>query len=253
YLGKVTLPDTLAEIKRSAFEGCSGLKSITIPKRVKTIAETAFDRCRDLKSIKVDKQNSKYSSKDGVLMNKKQTKLIRCPEGKEGYYIVPESVKKMGARAIRGCVRLRGIEIRNHVTDINKETYSYQVEGDPRGYYLTNLIFERGNKNVKAAKRSGAKYIKTIRIESLKVQSQALRIKWSDFSYAEGYEIWYSVNADMKKAKKIQVSAKKTSKKLKKLTPGRKYYVQVRPYLTDAGTGKKVYSAWSQKKSILFQ
>lgn len=68
--------------------------------------------------------------------------------------------------------------------------------------------------------------------------------------YVSGYEARYSLKANMSKAKKITVGKKSTatSTVIKKLSPKKKYYVQVRSYVK---VGKKTfYSDWSKAKSV---
>lgn len=47
----VVLPDTVENIGRNSFAGCSSLKSITIPDSVKTISRGAFSNCSGLESV----------------------------------------------------------------------------------------------------------------------------------------------------------------------------------------------------------
>lgn len=69
-------------------------------------------------------------------------------------------------------------------------------------------------------------------------------------SGAKGYQIKYSVKSNMKPAKTTSISG--TKKTITKLSKGKKYYVQVRAYKIDSG-GKKVYGAWSAKKSVIIK
>lgn len=64
-----------------------------------------------------------------------------------------------------------------------------------------------------------------------------------------GYQIRYSLKSNMKKAKKVTVAKKGvTSKTVRKLKSGKKYFVQIRTYKTV--DGKTYYSAWSKKKTV---
>ena len=109
---------------------------VTVPEGVRKIADSAFDLCGKLKEIAVAEGNPVYSSRNGALMNKKKTVLIRCPEGVRGEYAIPdgvrgigreafvnrggrgprsvtlpESVREIGALAFEGCLRLRKITV----------------------------------------------------------------------------------------------------------------------------------------------
>ena len=84
---------------------------------------------------------------------------------------------------------------------------------------------------------------------SLKNSSaKAMKVSYKKVKGAAGYEIRYSTKSNMKSAKKV--TTKSTSTTIKKLTKGKKYYVQVRAYKLDSA-GKKIYSkAKSAKANI---
>lgn len=84
---------------------------------------------------------------------------------------------------------------------------------------------------------------------SLKNSSaKAMKVSYKKVKGAAGYEITYSTKSNMKSAKKV--TTKSTSTTIKKLTKGKRYYVQVRAYKVDS-TGKKIYSkAQSSKVSL---
>ena len=52
-LKSVTLPSTLTDLGRYAFDSCSSLESITIPEGVTTIPELTFAECSSLKEVKL--------------------------------------------------------------------------------------------------------------------------------------------------------------------------------------------------------
>ena len=102
FTGSLTLPKNLTSIEWDAFLGCSGLTSVTIPESVKEIGGGAFSNCSNLSSIIVD-GNTDYDSVDNVLFNKDHTTLLSYPAGKKDTsYVVPESVKSIGACAFMG-------------------------------------------------------------------------------------------------------------------------------------------------------
>ncbi|MGN0153578.1 MAG: fibronectin type III domain-containing protein [Lachnospiraceae bacterium] len=91
-----------------------------------------------------------------------------------------------------------------------------------------------------------------------KVQSPAkkqIKVTWKKKSGVAGYEIQVSTSSKFKKSltKTYKIStAKTTSKTIKSLKSGKKYYVRIRTYNTATVNGKKttVYSKWSAKKSV---
>lgn len=87
----------------NAFPMQWGIKSVTIPKTVKHIADNAFNETGLLMEINVHKRNRFYSSKEGVLYDKKMERLICCPRSKTGHLTVPNSVADITPTAFKWC------------------------------------------------------------------------------------------------------------------------------------------------------
>jgi hypothetical protein len=122
--GSYTIPNSVTSIGYFAFQDCTNLTSVTIPNSVTSIENWAFSSCTGLTAITVDALNSVYSSVDGVLFNKSQTTLIRCPRGKAGSYTIPDSVTGIEWGAFSGCTSLTSITIPNSVTSIGDGAFS---------------------------------------------------------------------------------------------------------------------------------
>ncbi len=146
-LTSIATGNGVTKIGERAFNFCENLKSVEIGKGLKSISVNAFDGCDSLKSIKVDSKNKKFSSKKGVLFNKKKTKLVCYPPKKAGKsYTIPKTVttigdfafyksknltsvkflkkvKKIGRYAFSSCALLKSIKIPNSVTDIGDEAF----------------------------------------------------------------------------------------------------------------------------------
>lgn len=84
-------------------------------------------------------------------------------------------------------------------------------------------------------------------LKKLKAGKKTFTVSWTKKAYS-GYQIRYSLKSSMKSATYKNVSASKTSLKVKKLKTRKKYYVQIRTYKTV--DGKKCYSAWSSAKKV---
>ena len=126
-----TIPDGVLEIEELAFES-NWIESINIPDSVTNIKESAFTRCSSLTEVLVSSENPNYSSKDGVLFNKNMDTLIYCPEGKTGEYSIPVGVKNIKEYAFSDC-SLKSIIIPNSVTRIGDRGF-YECES------LTNMV-----------------------------------------------------------------------------------------------------------------
>ncbi len=110
--GDVTIPDTInglpvMSIGIEAFAG-STLTKATIPESVTNLTPWyygigAFDGCTNLTAINVVAANQAYSSVNGVLFDKSQTKLMLYPPVLTGRYTIPPGVTSIGNDAFKGC------------------------------------------------------------------------------------------------------------------------------------------------------
>jgi len=155
-LTNIVISDGVISIEESALEGCTSLKNVYIPASVAYIeagyrdgfvfTAAAFDGCSSLSAILVDSANPFYSSVDGVLFSKDQTKLIRYPAGKTGPYTMPpgvqdigiaferstgltritlsDSIDRISAVAFAGCTGLTTVTIPESVTEIGTWAFS---------------------------------------------------------------------------------------------------------------------------------
>ncbi len=93
---------------------------------------------------------------------------------------------------------------------------------------------------------------KNTKVSKLKAGKKSIKITWKKQATKgiKGYEIQYSTNKNFKKnVKNVTINkVKTTSKTIKKLKSGKKYFVRIRTY-KKSGT-KKVYSNWSKAKSV---
>lgn len=117
--GSYNIPSTVTSIVGGAFTNCTNLTDIIFPASVTSIGLTgsAFDYCTGYFSV--DSNNLKFSSYNGVLYNKNQTNLIKCPISINGSYSIPSTVTSIGSSAFSGCSSLTAIIIPAFVTKIS--------------------------------------------------------------------------------------------------------------------------------------
>ena len=123
-LTSVTIPDSVTDIGGCVFENCTSLKSVTIPDSVTSIGVVAFRGCSRLEKFVVSEENEAYCAVDGVLYSKDKTVLDTYPLGKNGKYVIPDNVKKIGAFAFERCENLESVVIPNSVTNIGGAAFS---------------------------------------------------------------------------------------------------------------------------------
>ncbi len=85
-----------------------------------------------------------------------------------------------------------------------------------------------------------------------KAGKKSFTLKWKKQTQKgiKGYEIQYATDKKFtKNTKTVSINkAKTTSKTIKKLKSGKKYYVRIRTFTKK--NGEKVYSKWSKTKSV---
>jgi hypothetical protein len=133
---------------------------VIIPRSVSSIGASAFGFCSSLSTISVDALNLFFSSIDGVLFDKSQTRLIQCPGGKTGTYTVPNGVTNVQDSAFASCVNLTRVILPESVVAIGAECFSSCTRlisitfgsrlasiGDYAFYYCPNLtsLYFKGN------------------------------------------------------------------------------------------------------------
>ena len=123
-LERVTIPEGVTSIGQGAFDQCTGIGIMEISSSVESIGAMAFSGCTSLEGFTVDSDNAKYSSVNGMLLNKDQTELICCPAGKKGLFFVPDGVVKIASFAFDGCGGLTGVYIPDGVSEIGDYAFS---------------------------------------------------------------------------------------------------------------------------------
>ncbi len=107
-----TIPDSVTEIGRYAFSGCTSLSSINIPDSVTSIGLGAFAECTSLSSINIPDSVTEI----GIEAFKGCANLSSIN--------IPDSVMSIEYAAFEGCANLSSINIPDGITEIEFETFS---------------------------------------------------------------------------------------------------------------------------------
>ena len=124
-LTSISIPDKVTSIGEWAFNGCASLTNVSFPASLTSIGSGVFNDCPGLTAIAVDAHNSSYSSVDGILFSRNQTRILKYPEGKGASYSIPNSVTAIGSYAFAYSSGLTNLTIPNSVTNIWSYAFSF--------------------------------------------------------------------------------------------------------------------------------
>lgn len=117
-LRSIHLPESLTRIEKHVFSNCTSLTTLKIPANVSYIQNNAFDNA--VSDFVVDKDNTNFSSEDGILYNENQTKLLKFPSFKSGNYTTPDSVTRISNTAFYTCHKIKNVTIGEGVKKLYK-------------------------------------------------------------------------------------------------------------------------------------
>lgn len=139
-----TIPDSVTQVDTDALITNKYLKKLTLGKRMEDIDSMTFATgCTKLAKIEVNKKNKYFTSKDGVLYNKKMTALESYPVGKKAAtYTLPKSVKNI-------FINSDGFRINKYLKKLKVEKGSKYFTSD--GKTITNM---KGKVSFSLLKRS---------------------------------------------------------------------------------------------------
>ena len=125
-LSKITFnSNSVVNIFDYAFFGAA-ITSLHLPASLEEFAGGCVNNCNNLTSITVDEANPKFSSLNGLLYDKKKTKLYRCPPGIEGNMLekdFPDSLTTIGFNAF-GYSKLKKLYLPYGITSIYAEAFN---------------------------------------------------------------------------------------------------------------------------------
>ncbi|MBR6159384.1 MAG: fibronectin type III domain-containing protein, partial [Lachnospiraceae bacterium] len=192
-------------------------------------------------------------------------KITRDWESNVSYrFSVNTPMNKLTASNTSGGIRLSYSKVKNATKYLIYRNNSLiaTVTGDSAATYTDKNKLKNGTKytyKVVAVTNTSPRISKSVviyrlsggKITSAKnVKGRKMKVSWKKNSKASGYQIQYSTRSDFSSNKKtVNIKGKSTvSKKISKLTRGKKYYVRERAYKKSGG--KKYYSAWSAVKKV---
>lgn len=250
-LTSVTLPNTLKEIERSSFSSCDSLKKISIPKSVTFIEQGAFDTW-ELEHIYYEGTKTQWEKIAEQVLEAIEREGVKVHCGKA----VPEKIKlSKTSYTYDGKSKKPTVTVKDsNGKTINKKYYKVSYSNNKNvGQATVKVTFKDKYKGT-VLKETFKIVPKSTKISKVKAVSKGFTVTWKkQKTQTSGYEIQYSTSSKFKNATTVTIKKNTTtSKKITKLKANKKYYVRVRTYKTVKvnGKSKKIYSAWSEKKTI---
>ncbi|MCM1368571.1 MAG: leucine-rich repeat domain-containing protein [Roseburia sp.] len=149
-LEQVWLDDSLSAINAETFRNCTALESITLPDSVESVRMNAFDGCIALKNVRLG-EGLKFIGWD-AFARCTALKTVRLPEsleeidlnvfydsGLEEIYL-PKNLKSLNSSAFIGCVELKKLEVDPE---------------NPYFYSRDNCVYNRKNKWLTVGRNDG--------------------------------------------------------------------------------------------------
>ncbi len=141
-LKSLKIPSTVTELEGDPFTE-SGIKELTLPKSLKKldIGKSTFGVFpKTLKKLSISKSNKYFTTKNGLLYNKKKTKFLYYPsKHKQKTFKLPESVKSIGGNAFSGA-DIKKVVVGKKLKKVDKNAFN--------NAYIKTLEFMKGVKKI---------------------------------------------------------------------------------------------------------
>jgi len=112
-------------MKEVGVEDAALVRKLNIPASLTGYEFLAYinEECPGLTSITVHPDNPEFASENGVLFSKNKKRLISCPVGRKGDYVIPDTTVEIGNLAFYGCAGLTSIIIPDTVVTIGRGAF----------------------------------------------------------------------------------------------------------------------------------
>jgi hypothetical protein len=101
----------------------SSITNLSLPSTLISLGDS-LNWLEALEAITVADGNPNFSSRDGVLFNQDQSRLIQFPRARTGdTYVIPDTVTRIEAWAFGGCKSLTHLVISAHVVELGEDVF----------------------------------------------------------------------------------------------------------------------------------
>jgi len=149
HLTSVSFPQNLDSIGGLAFAYCTELTSVNIPSKVASIGDGVFAGCTKLTSLTVNGANENYKSVDNIIYTKDGLTLVQVA-GSLNSVNIPEGVTSIQGRALQNCKHLTQVNFPESLTSINDWAFGNCEK-------LTKAVLPSNLQSIKTRAFSGCK------------------------------------------------------------------------------------------------
>lgn len=120
----INLPNSVKKIGKSAFAFCKKISTVILPPKLSYIEDSTFMKCTSLKTIELlNDANLEYIGEDAFNECENLESIITPNKLNEGSVNIPNSVKKIGARAFKFCKKMLSIVLPENLQSIQDSTF----------------------------------------------------------------------------------------------------------------------------------
>lgn len=122
-LTSISIPEGVEKLGDRVFFNCMDLVSATIPDSIIEIGSNPFAACRSLEELVFSADHPCFELKDGMLLSKKDCRVICCVDTTSTSCAIPQGTKTIGSWAFNGRKNLTEILIPDSVTTIEGHAF----------------------------------------------------------------------------------------------------------------------------------
>ena len=138
----IVFGNSVKKIPEYLITGCKNVTKITIGKSLQNFEYRATQGCSGLKEVEVDADNPNFAARNGMLLSKDMTTLVRCLSTQSGHVVIPDSVKTIDGGAFSGCKGLTTVTIPESVSSIGSRAF-YGCENVTEIYYNARNVEDK--------------------------------------------------------------------------------------------------------------
>lgn len=129
---KITIPDTVKDISRCAFEGCPNLAEVRLPEGLETLETCVFSDCGQLRTVRIPDSVKTIG----------ECAFYNCTSLTE--MVVPDSVSKIDNCAFFGCHNLSHLVLPDTLTDIGQYAFKEceKLAGEDQYVTVKNVLYD---------------------------------------------------------------------------------------------------------------